>query len=128
MFNMGIGEIFLIFVVLVLVVGPDKLPGFAKSIAKYLGEFNKAKNEIKHAVLSPSDEAEFRSLMHGNNGVVERKAKEWMGVGEEGDVLSSHSREDGNLDSGGMDPRVRGEDRNGMDPRLRGEDRGVKHG
>lgn len=66
MFNMGIGEIFLIFVVILLVVGPDKLPSFAKTIAKYFGEFNRAKHEIKNAVMSPSDEAEFRTLVSGN--------------------------------------------------------------
>lgn len=116
MFNMGIGEIFLIFVVLILVVGPDKLPGFAKTIAKYLGEFNRAKNEIKHAVLSPSDEAEFRSLMHGNHGVVERKAKEWMGGEEEAlsPVIADGEKSHGL--TGDLDPRM-GED-----------DRGVKHG
>lgn len=115
MFNMGIGEIFLIFVVLVLVVGPEKLPGFAKTIAKYMGEFNKAKNEIKHAVLSPSDEAEFRSLMHGNGGVVERRAKGWMG-------------EDFSDEDGKMDPRLHGEDRAHETPPQVRDDKGSNNG
>ena len=63
---MGLGEIFLIFVVVLLAVGPDKLPEFAKTLAKYFGEFTRAKNEIKQAVLSPSDEAELRVLMQGS--------------------------------------------------------------
>lgn len=43
--NVGPWELGLILVILLIVVGPGKLPGVGKAIGKALGEFRKAKTE-----------------------------------------------------------------------------------
>ncbi len=50
MFGIGFGELLLIMVVALLVVGPDKLPDLAKSIAKAYNQFRRAGNEFKRTV------------------------------------------------------------------------------
>jgi len=49
---MGIGgsEIFLIFIVILLFFGADKIPEFAKILAKGMKEFKKASDEIKREI------------------------------------------------------------------------------
>lgn len=51
MFGIGIGEIALIFIVALLVLGPDKLPQVANTVAKLFREFHKAKEEIKTSLV-----------------------------------------------------------------------------
>jgi TatA/E family protein of Tat protein translocase len=50
MFGIGFGELLLIMVVALLVVGPDKLPGLAKSIAKSYNQFRRAGNDLKRTI------------------------------------------------------------------------------
>lgn len=50
MFNMGGGELFLIALVALLVIKPDKLPGLATSIGRWFGELTRSLNEVKNAV------------------------------------------------------------------------------
>ncbi len=50
MFGIGFGELLLIMVVALLVVGPEKLPDLAKSIAKAYNQFRRAGNELKRTV------------------------------------------------------------------------------
>jgi sec-independent protein translocase protein TatB len=47
MFGIGLPEMIVIFAVALIVVGPDKLPGLARSLAKGLMEMKKALNEVK---------------------------------------------------------------------------------
>ena len=49
MFGIGFQEMLVIFVVALLVVGPDKLPELARSLAKGLFELKKNLNEVKGA-------------------------------------------------------------------------------
>ncbi len=50
MFGIGFAELVLVLVVALLVVGPDKLPGFARSIAKGYNQLKRAGNDIKRSV------------------------------------------------------------------------------
>lgn len=50
MFNIGSMEFILIFLVALLVLGPKKLPGIAKSIGKALGEFRRAASDVKQTI------------------------------------------------------------------------------
>jgi len=46
----GIGAFILIFVVVLLLFGPKKLPEIGRSIGKALGEFKRATNDLKRAL------------------------------------------------------------------------------
>ena len=50
MFGIGFAELVLVLVVALLVVGPDKLPGLARSIAKGYNQLRRAGNDIKRSV------------------------------------------------------------------------------
>jgi sec-independent protein translocase protein TatA len=47
MFNIGPQEMIVIFVVALVVLGPEKLPGLARSIGKGLAEFRRASAELR---------------------------------------------------------------------------------
>jgi sec-independent protein translocase protein TatB len=47
MFGIGLPEMIVIFVVALIVVGPDKLPGLARSLAKTLMEMKTTLNQVK---------------------------------------------------------------------------------
>jgi TatA/E family protein of Tat protein translocase len=46
----GIPELIMIFIVVLFLFGPDKLPDFAKTFGKTLKEFRKTVNEAKSAI------------------------------------------------------------------------------
>lgn len=45
--SLGIQEIFVIFVIALIIFGPRKLPEIGKSLGKGIAEFKKASNELK---------------------------------------------------------------------------------
>ncbi len=46
MFNLGIQELTLIFIIALLFIGPKQLPGLARSLGKMVRDFKRATNEI----------------------------------------------------------------------------------
>ena len=50
MFNLGITELFVIGVILILVVGPDRLPTFMKTIGKTLRGVRQASRDLRKSV------------------------------------------------------------------------------
>lgn len=50
MFNVGAGELILIIVVALLVLGPQKLPEFARTIGKFVREFRRQTDEVRTVV------------------------------------------------------------------------------
>lgn len=50
MFNIGVPELLVIAVVALLVVGPEKLPDLAKSLAKGFAEFRKATEDVTDTI------------------------------------------------------------------------------
>lgn len=50
MFNIGMSELILIFVVALLVFGPKRLPELGKSLGRAMHEFKKATNEFKDSL------------------------------------------------------------------------------
>jgi len=47
MFGIGFGELVVIFIVALLVIGPDKLPEIAKTAGRFLANFRKTQQQIK---------------------------------------------------------------------------------
>ena len=56
--KLGFGELLIIFVVILFIVGPDKIPSFAKKIGEGLKAFRNATSdvtkELKENVVDPS--------------------------------------------------------------------------
>lgn len=50
MFNLGGGEILVIFVVALLVLGPDKLPRFMRTAGKALGDLRRASTDFQRTM------------------------------------------------------------------------------
>ena len=55
MFGIGLPELIVIFAVALIVVGPDKLPGLARSLAKGLAEVKKAMEQAKESLAMEND-------------------------------------------------------------------------
>ena len=60
--KIGVWELMLVFVVALLVIGPDKLPEYARKFGEALKEFKKysseATKEIRESVVEPLQEAQ----------------------------------------------------------------------
>jgi sec-independent protein translocase protein TatB len=60
-FNLGTGEVLVILIVALLVLGPDKLPGAARQAGKALGELRRISSgfqaEMRDALQEPIDDA-----------------------------------------------------------------------
>ncbi len=76
MFGIGFAELVLVMVVALLVVGPDKLPGLARSVAKGFNQLKRAGNDIKRSVtdldlvktLTTPDDSERRAAPDASAG------------------------------------------------------------
>ena len=55
MFGIGLPELILIMAVALIVVGPDKLPGLARSLAKGIAELKKATGALKESLHDDDD-------------------------------------------------------------------------
>jgi sec-independent protein translocase protein TatB len=70
MFGMGMGELLVIAIVALLVLGPDKIPEAAKSIGKVVRELRKQTKAVKDQLESDDELAasvrDFKSALHGD--------------------------------------------------------------
>lgn len=55
MFNVGGGEVLVILLLALIVLGPDKLPNAAKQAGKYLGEFRRMSQGFQDEIKSAMD-------------------------------------------------------------------------
>ncbi len=62
MFGIGLPEMIVIFAVALIVVGPDKLPGLARSLAKGMAEMKKTLNQVKESMAQ--EEETLDSIRH----------------------------------------------------------------
>ncbi len=58
MFNIGIPEMALIFVVALIVLGPDKLPEIARALGKGYNEFMRSMRDVRHSFDNVTSEFE----------------------------------------------------------------------
>lgn len=68
MFDIGLQELIVIFIVALLVFGPKRLPDLAKSLGKGLGELKRAFQDVKDQV-----ETEFHETNETRDSVLEDK-------------------------------------------------------
>lgn len=55
MFNVGGGEVLVILLIALIVLGPDKLPNAARQAGKYLGDFRRMSNGFKNELRDAMD-------------------------------------------------------------------------
>ena len=58
MFGIGVTELLVVFVVALIVLGPDQLPKVARTLAKVVGEFKRASDDLRLNVMSASNDDE----------------------------------------------------------------------
>ena len=56
MFDIGFWELFLIFMLLLFVVGPDRLPTIAGNLGRWLGKFQRYFFELKDSIQQEAEE------------------------------------------------------------------------
>lgn len=56
MFGLGAGEILIILFIALIAIGPEKLPGVAKNLAKTVGEFQRAMRGVSDSIREPMDQ------------------------------------------------------------------------
>ena len=56
MFGLGAGEILIILFIALIAIGPEKLPGVAKNLARTLGEFQRAMRGVSDSIREPMDQ------------------------------------------------------------------------
>ena len=61
MFNLGTGELLIIFLVILLLFGAKKLPELARGLGKGINEFKDAVNSGKEHIMDATDEIESES-------------------------------------------------------------------
>ena len=76
MFGIGVSELLVIFLVALLVLGPDRLPAAARTLAKLFGEFRKATDDLRTSLVGISDlEPDWRRE-HNNPRIIETASME----------------------------------------------------
>jgi sec-independent protein translocase protein TatB len=73
-FGIGASELLLVFFVALLVLGPERLPAAARTLAKLFGEFRKASDDLRIGLVGITEDDYRRD--HNNPRVIEAKADE----------------------------------------------------
>lgn len=83
MFNLGITELFALAIIALFVIGPDRLPGAARTLARFLNEFRRATSDFKQTFTQASkDTTDFLS----------KQLEESPGLNEELSEIQKHNQ------------------------------------
>lgn len=67
MFNIGGGEVLVILLIALIVLGPDKLPNAARQAGKYLGDFRRMSHGFQRELRDAMDLGDLGDLMSGTS-------------------------------------------------------------
>ncbi len=59
MFNLGMGEILVLGVIALIVVGPEKLPSLARNIGRFINDIKRTTSDVTREISRSIDEQEF---------------------------------------------------------------------
>ncbi len=76
MFDIGLQELIVIFIVVLLVFGPRRLPELGRTIGKGLSELRRSIEEAKYQVDRELKEAEFEEILKKHNLGIKGEAPE----------------------------------------------------
>ena len=89
MFDIGFSELFMVMVVALVVIGPERLPSVARKIGGYVGKAKRSFENIKREVESELETEELNKRLAENNILKETKdavndiASELKGIAKE---------------------------------------------
>lgn len=67
MFDVGFSELFMIMVIALIVIGPERLPGVAKKVGRYIGKAKRTFENVKREVQSELETEELNKRLAENN-------------------------------------------------------------
>jgi len=78
MFDIGFSELFLVLVVALMVIGPERLPTVAKKVGRFIGKAKRSFESVKREVQSEFETEELNKRLAENNilGDVKETAKD----------------------------------------------------
>lgn len=76
MFEVGFSEIVLVFIVALLVLGPERLPHVIRTAALWLGRFKRSYNNLRADIESEIGADEIRRQLHNEEVLARLKASE----------------------------------------------------
>lgn len=81
MFGLGTSEILVILLVALLVLGPQKLPGLARTLGKTLGEFRRVSTEFQRTLNAEVEMAEQQKKNSNEADAVSAPQKQTVAAG-----------------------------------------------
>ncbi len=84
MFGIGSTELIVILVVALIVLGPKKLPGIARSVGKALGEFRRAATDVKQTIEREVEQVEVREKKKSAEKAVSKEPENVKQSAEQG--------------------------------------------
>ena len=67
MFGLGAGEIFIVFALALILIGPKKLPELARGLGKAIREFQNTKNDLLQEVNDPTKTSSDQEITKSEN-------------------------------------------------------------
>ncbi len=67
MFDIGFSEMFLITVIALVVIGPERLPAVARKVGRFIGQAKRSFNHLKREISSELDSEELNRQLAKNN-------------------------------------------------------------
>ncbi len=124
MFDIGFWELALIGVVALLVVGPDRLPGLARTVGLWVGRIRRyvstvrddiereiQADELKKLLEKPDELSALQDIVEETTGTISDAKKEFAGVEKDAEELMSEE----STDRPGSSPILGSDDETGAD-------------
>ncbi len=127
MFDIGPSELLVIFVVALLVIGPERLPSAVKTASLWIGRFRRSFHKIKAEVERELNADEIRRQLHNESIMAEVEDAKKQAQEFARDVETTANLEDA-AETGDKNPADSEPNRSGGNPDLRPQDQADPQG